>query len=165
MRYLWFDFLSDSHAIVFMVDGADDQRLDEAHWELSELLNDVSLPSARAHGCPYPFFSVLKFGSAWSKYSWERVPRPFRSRKVVNVYSVERHWLLPSPRRHTHAPSLSIGTACLSRPPASSHHLKLLICMPPSGSNRLVFTVCRWLSCTTRAICPPPSRRRSFEEW
>lgn len=43
MRYLWFDFLSDSHAIVFMVDGADDERLDEAHWELSELLSDVSI--------------------------------------------------------------------------------------------------------------------------
>lgn len=42
VRYLWFDFLSDSHAIVFMVDGADDERLDEAHWELSELLSDVS---------------------------------------------------------------------------------------------------------------------------
>ncbi|CAN0190209.1 unnamed protein product [Ascophyllum nodosum] len=42
VRYLWFDFLSDSQAIVFMVDGADDQRLDEAHWELSELLSDAS---------------------------------------------------------------------------------------------------------------------------
>lgn len=42
VRYLWFDFLSDSHAIVFMIDGADGERLEEAHWELSELLSDVS---------------------------------------------------------------------------------------------------------------------------
>lgn len=42
VRYLWFDFLSDSHAIVFMIDGADEDRLEEAHWELSELLSDVS---------------------------------------------------------------------------------------------------------------------------
>lgn len=48
MRYLWFDFLSDSHAIVFMIDRADGERLEEAHWELSELLSDVSkLPEAR----------------------------------------------------------------------------------------------------------------------
>lgn len=43
VRYLWFDFLGDSHAIVFMVDGADKERLDEAHWELTELLSEVSL--------------------------------------------------------------------------------------------------------------------------
>lgn len=42
VRYLWFDFLGDSHAIIFMVDGADKERLDEAHWELTELLSDVS---------------------------------------------------------------------------------------------------------------------------
>lgn len=42
VRYLWFDFLSDSHAIVFMIDRADGERLEEAHWELSELLSDVS---------------------------------------------------------------------------------------------------------------------------
>lgn len=46
MRYLWFDFVGDSHAIVFMIDGADEQRLDEAHWELSEMLG-VSLPGVR----------------------------------------------------------------------------------------------------------------------
>lgn len=44
VRYLWFDFLSDSHAIVFMIDRADGERLEEAHWELSELLSDVSPP-------------------------------------------------------------------------------------------------------------------------
>ena len=42
VRYLWFDFLGDSHAIVFMIDRADGERLEEAHWELSELLSDVS---------------------------------------------------------------------------------------------------------------------------
>lgn len=42
MRYLWFDFLTGSQAIVFMVDGADEDRLEEAHWELSEMLSDVS---------------------------------------------------------------------------------------------------------------------------
>lgn len=46
MRYLWFDFLSDSHAIVFMVDSADGERLEEAHWELSEMLSDVSFRAA-----------------------------------------------------------------------------------------------------------------------
>ncbi|CAM9791825.1 unnamed protein product, partial [Ectocarpus fasciculatus] len=43
VRYLWFDFLSDSHAIVFMVDSADGERLEEAHWELSEMLSDANL--------------------------------------------------------------------------------------------------------------------------
>lgn len=43
VRYLWFDFLGDSQAIVFMVDGADKERLDEAHWELTELLSEVRL--------------------------------------------------------------------------------------------------------------------------
>lgn len=47
VRYLWFDFLSDSHAIVFMIDRADGERLEEAHWELSELLSDVSPPGTR----------------------------------------------------------------------------------------------------------------------
>lgn len=43
VRYLWFDFLTDSHALVFMIDGADEERLEEAHWELAEMLSDVSL--------------------------------------------------------------------------------------------------------------------------
>lgn len=43
VRYLWFDFLTDSHAIVFMVDGADEERLEEAHWELTEMLSDVGV--------------------------------------------------------------------------------------------------------------------------
>lgn len=42
VRYLWFDFFTGSQAIVFMVDGADEDRLEEAHWELSEMLSDVS---------------------------------------------------------------------------------------------------------------------------
>ncbi|CAM9508466.1 unnamed protein product [Choristocarpus tenellus] len=48
VRYMWGEFLSDSHAIIFMVDGADQERLEEAQWELSELLSEVILECARA---------------------------------------------------------------------------------------------------------------------
>jgi len=46
VRYLWDDYMADSHGVVFMVDSADQERLDEAKTELLDLLGEPALQDA-----------------------------------------------------------------------------------------------------------------------
>ena len=46
VRHLWDEFLPDTHAVVFMVDSADSERLVEVAEELGGLLEDKNLAGA-----------------------------------------------------------------------------------------------------------------------
>ena len=45
-RRIWTNYYSEAHAIVFMVDSADTDRLKEARYELHKLLNEYALRNA-----------------------------------------------------------------------------------------------------------------------